>query len=80
MPRYFFHLVEPETECLDEEGRELADPGAARLAAIHEARGVICGDVTTGLLRLNCSIEIRDEAGGIVLSVPFGEALEIVSS
>lgn len=37
----------------------------------------MCGDVIAGSLALDSSIEIADEAGDILLTVPFTEAVQI---
>lgn len=77
MPRFYFHLHERATVCLDGEGRDLPDLAAARVHAIRDARDVMCGDVIAGRLALDSSIDIADEAGAILLAVPFSEAVQI---
>ena len=77
MPRYFFHLHN-DLETRDEEGIELPDLAAARQVAVHEVRAVAAQNVTHGQLVLSHSIEVCDEAGATVLTVCFGEAVEIV--
>ena len=77
MPRFFFHLHECGTVCLDEEGRELPDIQAAHNEAIVAARAVMCAEVSNGKLCLSCRIEIEDSNRRPVLQVPFTEAVEI---
>ena len=77
MPRYFFHLHN-DIETRDEEGIELPDLAAARGVAEHEARAIAAEAVANGRLCLHHSIEVTDESGASVLTVRFGEAVEIV--
>jgi hypothetical protein len=77
MPRYFMHLIDSVDETLDPEGVELpaeAVPGAALMAA----RDCIAGDVSTGRIDLHCRIDVHDESGKLVHSLPFAEAVQIV--
>lgn len=76
MPRYYFDLKN-DVDAKDEEGRDLPDLGAARAAAIAEARELMTESVLTGHLDLNHRIEVRDENGGVVLVMHFGEAVEV---
>lgn len=79
MPRYFFHVVDPE-HTVDEEGRELPDLEAARALAVESARELVCADVSNGWLNLDHSIEVRDEHGATVLTVTYREAFQIAGA
>ncbi len=76
MPRYYFHLRNCP-DCIDEEGRELSDATAAYAAAVMEARSILSEDVLQGKLPLGGSIEVKDERGNIVLTLPFRSAIRI---
>lgn len=76
MPRFFFHFYD-DLDLTDEEGIEMADAPAARAAALAGARAMICDQVKTGHLDLSHRIEVRDEGGGAVLTLPFSDAVII---
>jgi hypothetical protein len=79
MPRYFFslrHRPGPAGLAVDEEGDELADVNAAREHALFVARDTIAR-TRTDVVRdwMVCSFEITDEAGQLVLTVPFSDTV-----
>jgi hypothetical protein len=76
VPRYFFDIFDHAVS-LDDEGIELADAEAARRAALSGARSMMCDQVARGRLSLHHRIEVRDEAGGQVLSLAFGDAVRV---
>jgi len=79
MPRYFFHLRHrpgPRGLAVDEEGDDLADVNAAREHALFVARETIARDrLATVRDWMVCSFEITDEAGQLVLTVPFSDTV-----
>jgi hypothetical protein len=79
MPRYYFNLANSE-RILDEEGLVLADPRAAHAAALAGARSILSDEVRHGRLPLDERIEVMDEQGQQVLTVPFETAVEIIGS
>jgi uncharacterized protein DUF6894 len=79
MPRYFFslrHRPGPAGLAVDEEGDELPDLNAAREHALFAARDTIAR-TQTDIVRdwMVCSFEITDEAGQLVLTVPFSDTV-----
>jgi hypothetical protein len=78
MPRYFFNLHELTAVILDDTGVERTTLDAVQFDAIRAARDVMCGDLRGGRLDLSSRIEVLDESGGIALSLPFRDAVEIV--
>jgi hypothetical protein len=76
VPHYFFHLYN-DVVVLDEEGRALPDLAAARANAIREAREMMLDAVAEGRINLSHRIDIADEAGTVVGSVTFGEAVRV---
>jgi hypothetical protein len=75
MPRYFLHLRDSKDEVLDPEG-VLMPPEAVVGAALAAARDCMAEDVRQGLLDLHYRIDVHDENGEIVHSLPFDSALE----
>ena len=76
MPRFFFHVFD-DVVVRDDEGIELPDAEAARGAALAGARAMMCDQLMKGRLSLHHRIEVEDEDGADVLTLPFGEAIEI---
>jgi hypothetical protein len=74
MPRYFFHIRRgSDFEDKDPDGEDLADLEAARAKAVQIARDYWedWPDAETGMV-----IDIADEAGQTVLTVPFSDAID----
>ena len=78
MPLFFFHIYD-DFDFTDEQGIEMADEAAARVAALAGARGIMSEQVKKGRLSLQHRIEVEDEDGGAVLSLAFGDAVVIES-
>ena len=76
MPRFFFNLRD-EISVEDSEGKELADAQQARETAVGYARGIMSEDVKDGRLMLKDEIDIIDEQGEKILTLPFRDAIEI---
>ena len=76
MPRYFFNVYD-DVIAQDEEGRELPNLAAARLEAIRGARGLISEQVSHGYIVLSHWIDVIDAQGETVLTITFGDAVEI---
>lgn len=78
MPRYFFDLHN-DIESVDPEGREFPDLAAARDNATVSNREMICLSIQQrGSVNLDHHIDVRDETGDVVLTVPFREAFTII--
>lgn len=76
VPRFFFHLRN-EVDCDDPEGMILSDAEAAHDEAIRGARSILAEEVLHGHLPLRDRIEVVDESGEAVMTVPFREAVDI---
>ena len=76
MPKFFFNLRD-DISVEDCEGKFLDDADKAREAALHYAREMMAEDVKDGRLVLKDSIDIVDEKGEKVLTLPFRDAIEI---
>ena len=76
MPLYFFHIREGNELLMDPEGSHLPDLEAARSEAFECARQLISDAVLAGSpLGMERNIQIDDEAGQAVLSVPFRDVI-----
>lgn len=79
MPRYFFHVYD-DLDLRDQDGIDLADAAAACAAALAGAREMMCAQLMKGRLSLYHRIEVEDEGGTAILTLPFGEAVRIETS
>jgi hypothetical protein len=77
MTRYYFHIHDRAGQLRDEEGCELRDLEAVRERAIHDARSLMAADVEAGRLDLTDYVEVADDRGAVVLTLPFAEAVLI---
>lgn len=78
MPNFRFHIVN-DIDVPDDEGLDLDNLAAAHLKAIDYARDLASASVRQGRLNLKHRIDVEDDAGQVLVSVSFGEAVEIVS-
>ncbi len=76
VPRYFFHVYD-DVIANDEEGAELPNIAAARLNALQGARSLIADQVRRGYFVRSHWIDVVDEQGEKVLTVTFGDAVDI---
>lgn len=76
MPRYFFHVYD-DLIIRDQDGIDFADAEAACAAALAGAREMMCDQLMKGRLCLYHCIEVEDEGGKTILTLPFGEAVRI---
>ncbi len=77
MARFFFH-VRDDMDVPDDEGAELRDIEVARNLATQSARVLMCETLKeSGRISLNHRIDVEDEQGAVVASVPFGDAVSI---
>jgi hypothetical protein len=79
MGRYFLHLRDGTDEVLDPEGTEMS-PEAVPGVALLCARDCMSGDIRNGKLDLRYRIDVHDESGAVVHTLPFQDALEIISA
>ena len=77
MPRYFFHLYN-DVEARDEEGVEMPNIGAARMAALRDARFTIGETIKAeGCFVGDHRIDIEDGEGNVLESVRFKDAVKV---
>ena len=70
MPMYFFHLIRDDARIEDDEGIELPDVAAAAREA-HRSTAAIVRESVKQNERFKGHMEVTDEAGNVLLSVPF---------
>jgi hypothetical protein len=77
MARYFLNLHERGTVLVDEDGVDRPGLEAARTEALRTVRAIMSSDVNEGHLCLSGSVEVMDDAGQTVATVPFKDAIMI---
>jgi hypothetical protein len=75
---YFFHLRDGTDTLIDAEGAEIESVEAARESALIQARDIIAHEARRGRINLAQRIDVIDEAGGLICSQDFRDAVEIV--
>jgi hypothetical protein len=76
VPLYFFPIVLRCQRIPDEEGTELPSLDAARLEALQDARGLMSSAILDGRdISGGGRIEVLDENGQLLLTIPFAEAI-----
>ena len=76
MPRYYFHVHDGDGRDQDRVGTELASIHEAQTEAVNVARELcdLWDDLPPGALN-SMAIEVADETGHIVLTIPFPAAI-----
>ena len=78
MARYFMHLRDGTEQLLDPEGLEFPSLDAVRKATLAAARDLMMGDIRGGVLDFRFRIDVEDEDGEIVYTLPFKHAVNII--
>ena len=76
MPRFYFNVYD-DVVATDEEGVTLPNLDAARRQALAGARALMAEQVTHGYLVRTHWIDVLDEAGTVVLHLPFADAIDV---
>jgi hypothetical protein len=79
VPRYFFHLCEPDDRIQDEEGVLLNDLQSARQFAVKQCRALIGASAQQGVVDLRSWIEIQDDQGVTLATAKFSQAVKLVT-
>ncbi len=77
MPRYYFSIRNGCGFTRDEEGMDLSSDREAQVQAIRGARSLISAGVLEGTLDLDGQIEVTDDRDDKVLTIRFGDAVEV---
>ena len=78
MPRYFMHLRDGTEQILDPEGLEFPNIETMRKAVLVSARDLMTGDIREGVMDLRFRIDVEDEDGEIIYTLPFKHAVNII--
>jgi hypothetical protein len=76
VPRYYMNLRYRDRLFRDEEGDDLPEH-ALRQHALSTARDLLQARMDSIRSWFECSFEVTDEEGRLVLTVPFTEAVEV---
>ena len=77
MPRFYFHVID-DLVALDEEGVELPNLQAVESQAVLGAQELIAEEVRVrGRVPLHHRIEVTDERGEVVMTVPFKDVVKL---
>ena len=77
MPRFYFHLRDHTDSVIDPEGQELPDLQAAERVALEAARDTLSQEMKAGFLDLRYRIEVEDEAGTVIYSLPLKDSFAV---
>lgn len=77
MPRVFFHLLDSSDFLMDEQG-SILEAAAIPEHALRAAREIIADDALSGVVNMDYSIEVRDEAGRTIHTLYFKDAVKLV--
>jgi hypothetical protein len=78
MPLFRFHVLN-DIDAPDDEGQDLPSLATAHLKAIGYARDLASAAVAQGRLDLEHPIDVEDEGGKVLVTVTFGDAVEVTS-
>jgi hypothetical protein len=79
MPRFYLHVSDGKLFAEDREGLELHDVEAARREAIVGLRDVMAEELKHGQINLAAYVEVENEDGQLVMTVPFLDAVEVLT-
>jgi hypothetical protein len=77
MPLFFLHVFNRTGSSHDDEGQDLPDVEAARVAAVEGIRSILRDEVAHGLIDFEGRVEIEDEGGTLVATVSYHDAVEL---
>lgn len=77
MPRFFFFVYNGHGETPDETGTDLRDKAAARQLALDSVRSMVAEEARSGVIDLTGHIEVKDQAGQLLLTVDYVEAFNL---
>jgi hypothetical protein len=77
MPHYFLHIHNAHGAAEDDEGLEANSLSEAREKAVAGIRSLISSEAANGEINFQGRIDISDEGGNLLLSVPFTDAVAV---
>lgn len=79
MAKYHLHLINAHLDAGDEEGHDLPSLAAARAKAIEGVRDFLASELRQGKLDLRGRIDIEDETGAVLMTIPFADTISILT-
>jgi hypothetical protein len=77
MARYFLHIHNSHGAAEDDEGLEATSLSEAREVAVAGIRSLLAAEAGNGEINFKGRIDISNEAGKVLHSVPFAEAIVV---
>lgn len=77
MTRYYLHIHNSHGGAEDDEGLEADSLSEAREKAVAGARSLLSAEAANGEINFKGRIDISDESGKVLLSVPFADAVTV---
>lgn len=77
MPQFYLHIHNAHGDAEDDEGSDASSLAEAREKAIKGIRSLLSSEVANGQMNLRGRIDISDQSGKVLLSVPFKDAVTI---
>jgi hypothetical protein len=74
---YFLHIHNSHGDAEDDEGMSANSLAEARERAVTGIRSLLASEAANGEINFAGRIDISDEAGKLLLSVPFTDALSV---
>jgi len=79
VPRFYLHVCDGKVFAEDDEGMEFHDAEAARRQAIVGLRDVMASELKDGQINMAAFVEIEDENHQLIMTVPFLDAVEVLT-
>jgi hypothetical protein len=77
MARFFFHIHNSHGAAEDDEGCEAQSLSEAREKAVMGIRSLLSAEAANGEMNFKGRIDISNEGGEVLLSVPFDDAITL---
>lgn len=74
--RYFFNVTDGHGVTIDMDGSELSDRQVAMEEALKDVRLLLADGDVRGFCRRHWRMDVVNEAGGLVFTLPFAHALQ----
>jgi hypothetical protein len=80
MPHFFLNIYDGLGHAQDEEGVDVPSLDEARYRAVEGIRSLLGEEVKAGRLNLDGRIEIADQSGSVLATVPYAECVDVQSA
>jgi hypothetical protein len=75
--QFYLHIHNSHGDAEDDEGLNASSLSEAREKAISGIRSLLSSEVANGQMNLHGRIDISDQSGKVLLSVPFKDAVTV---